>query len=362
MTPETDPLEPRAARRPSVWLRVLLSLLFGSAFVWMLQRGGLPIVPPQASLVAFGLPAFAGYSAWFAVLWVLRANRWSHLLRPLVALPRRDSLSIGLVGAGAVILAPARLGELVRPYLVAGRGVTFTQAAAIVAAERIVDGMMVASFLTVGLLTSTTVSPLPDHLGELPIPVASIPRIAWLSLLVFATAFAAMAAFFSARDRAKRLVEIVVGRFSPGAATFVADTVSRLADGLSFLRSPRDALPFLRDTVVYWAMNVAGLCFVLRAAHLDATPSHAMVVLGVLSLGIMVPAGPGFFGAFQLAGYCALALFFPLPKVVGEGGVGLFVLYVSQMAVGSVFAVVGLATLPSAARIPGPPPSAERPS
>lgn len=330
-----------------MWPRVLVSVLFGGAFVWLLQRGGLPIVPSRASLAALGVPTIVAYTVWFTALWLIRANRWSHLLRPLVTLPRRVSLSIGLAGAGAVVIAPARLGELVRPYLIAGRGVSFTQGAAIVAAERIVDGIMVASILSIGLLTSTTVSPLPDHLGELPIPVAKIPHAAWMSMVVFATAFVAMAAFFFARDRATRLVERLLGAVSPRAAELVAGTVARLADGLQFLRSPRDALPFLRDTVVYWGMNVAGVYFVLRAAGLDATPGHAMVMLGVLSLGIMVPAGPGFFGAFQLSGYCALALFFPLVNVVGEGGVALFALYVAQMAVAIVVGVIAVAAVPA---------------
>lgn len=348
MSTESGPAGATPKSRARVWTRVVFSLLLGAAFVWMLQRGGLPIVPPRERLLAVGLGPCAAYAAWFLLLWLIRAHRWSHLLRPLADIPRRETLSIGLAGAGAVVLAPMRLGELVRPYLISGRGITFTQGAAIVGAERVVDGMMVASLLTIGLLASTPVSPLPDHLGDLPIPVASIPRAAWLSLLVFATAFVAMAVFFFARDVAQRLVHRALGGLSPRIATFVADTIGRLADGLSFLRSPRDAFPFLRDTLVYWAMNVSGLFFVLRVAGLEATPGHAMVMLGVMSLGIMVPAGPGFFGAFQLSGYCALALFYPLSRVVAEGGVALFVLYAVQMAVATVLGLVGALALPTA--------------
>jgi hypothetical protein len=289
----------------------------------------------------------AVYTLWFSLVWLVRAHRWAYLLRPLAEIPKRESLAVGLVGAAAVVLAPLRLGELARPYLIDGRGVRFAQGAGIVGAERVVDGVVLASLLMLGLLGSTALSPLPDHLGDLPMPVAAIPRAAWTSLAIFACAFLAMAAFYFARERASRVVHTLVGAVSPRLATFVATSVARVADGLTFLTQPRHALPYLRDTVVYWLMNVAGLFYVMRAGGLPATPAHAAVLMGVLSLGIMVPSGPGFFGAFQLSAYCGLALFFPLPQVVAEGSAIVFVLYASQTLVAIVFGLLGLLLLPA---------------
>jgi hypothetical protein len=58
---------------------------------------------------------------------------------------------------------------------------------------------------------------------------------------------------------------------------------------------------------------------------------QAGVVLGVLGLGLAVPNAPGYFGTFQISGYSALVLFYPLAVVMSAGAAFLFLLYVIQM-------------------------------
>ena len=338
-----------------IWPRVLLSAALAAGFGWTLHAGGLPLLPTRERLGRIGWGPVAIYAGWFSLLWVVRAHRWTYLLRPLAKVPRRDVLAIGLTGAAAIVLAPLRLGELARPYLIAGRGVTFAQALGTVGAERIVDGIVLALMLTGGLLFAVPLSPLPDHLGDLPLPVAAIPRAAWLSLAIFGAAALAMVGFYFARAPAERLTASVVGAVSPRAAAALGRTVARVAEGLSFLPRPRDALPFVRDTLVYWGMNVTGILFLLRAAGFQASLAQATVLLGVISLGLLMPSGPGFFGAFQLSAYCGLALYFSLDQVVQEGAAFVFALYVLQTSVAVSFGVLGLSLMP--ARKPPPIPN-----
>ena len=49
--------------------------------------------------------------------------------------------------------------------------------------------------------------------------------------------------------------------------------------------------------------------------------------MGVLGLGVLVPAGPGLFGAFQASTYAALAMYFHDDVVLGPGTVFVFLLY-----------------------------------
>ena len=78
---------------------------------------------------------------------------------------------------------------------------------------------------------------------------------------------------------------------------------------------------------------------------LELSFGQAVGVMGVLAIGILLPAGAGLFGSFQLAVTLALQLFFASEIVNGVGSIYVFLLFVVQ-AVGIVLAgVVPLLTL-----------------
>src|SRR6185369_14768719 len=89
---------------------------------------------------------------------------------------------------------------------------------------------------------------------------------------------------------------------SPKLASFVTGTLERLADGLSVLSSPGNRERFFGETLGYWLL--------LRGCGIDASLAQTCVILGVLGLGVIVPAGPGLFGAFQIGTFSGLALYF----------------------------------------------------
>jgi len=55
-----------------------------------------------------------------------------------------------------------------------------------------------------------------------------------------------------------------------------------------------------------------------------------------------VPSGPGYFGAFQLSTYMALAMFFPEDVLRGPGAAFVFLLYVTQIGFHLLTALLGL--------------------
>jgi hypothetical protein len=54
--------------------------------------------------------------------------------------------------------------------------------------------------------------------------------------------------------------------------------------------------------------------------------------MGVLAVGILLPAGPGFFGSFQAATLVALGFFVPAAVVAAHASTFIFVLYAGQVA------------------------------
>jgi hypothetical protein len=83
---------------------------------------------------------------------------------------------------------------------------------------------------------------------------------------------------------------------------------------------------------LYWGANALGLWLLGWGAGLDGfTFAEACVVMGCIGIGILVPAGPGYFGAFQLSTFMALAMFFPDVAAKGPAGAFVFLVYSSQV-------------------------------
>jgi len=114
-------------------------------------------------------------------------------------------------------------------------------------------------------------------------------------------------------------------------ASFVTGTLERLADGLSVLGSPENRLRFFGETLLYWLCNFAGQWLLMRGCGIEASIPQACVTLGVLGLGVIVPAGPGLFGAFQIGTYSGLALYFPLAILRTSGAAVAFISYAAQL-------------------------------
>jgi len=129
------------------------------------------------------------------------------------------------------------------------------------------------------------------------------------------------------------VVEKTLGIVSKPIAEKAADFVARTADGLKFLSNPRHFGPFMLETTLYWFANAFSMWVLARGCGIASiTLVQAIVVMGVLGVGILVPAGPGAFGAFQASIYAALAMYFPDDVVLGPGVAFVFLLYVIQFA------------------------------
>lgn len=344
---QAPPQPPQAP--PTAWdlrgPKLVLSLLFGAGIAWVLARGGLPLLPPKSAFTALRPWVIPAYLTTLLAQHYFRAIRWRYLLRPLGQVSNRSAVAVSWIAFAAILILPLRSGEIVRPYLITRRSsVRLWEAMGTIGAERVIDGLALSLILFLGLALATPLSPLPDHVGDLPVPAAAVPRAAYLALFIFGCAFAAMGIFFFARDFARRATRAVGLLISARLADRLAGIVERVADGLRFLPSARLFLPFLLETWLYWSVNAAGVFLLAWGTGLTSiTLAEAAVIMGCIGIGILVPAGPGFFGAFQLSTYMALAMFFSEEALRGPGAAFVFLLYVCQVGFHLLAAGIGLA-------------------
>jgi hypothetical protein len=346
----TAPRPGRSAPRAKVWQKLALSLLPAAAIVWVMKSGSLPIFPTSEELAKVAPGTIPRYVAVFGAMYVVRLSRWYWLLKPVQRVPLRTVLRVGAVGLLAIALLPFRMGEVVRPLLIRKPPkLTFWAASGTIAGERIFDAFSVSTLLLLGLHFAEPLPSLPDHIGTLPIHVEIVPRMAFISALVFATGCLVTAIFYFFRTFARRVTEIVVGVVSLKLAHWLAGKIEQMAEGLGFLANPRHAIPYLAATVAYWLLNALSFYELARGCGLGSIGYFgAVATMGVVALGILVPATPGFFGAFQFAIYAGLAMYLPPEDVIKAGSVYAFLGYALPIGLTIVVGLVGLATKPSA--------------
>src|SRR5882757_1420518 len=178
-------------------LKLAVSIVIAAAFAWTLQRGGLPLIPPAAAFQNVKIANCLEYMGLLITWHAIRATRWRHLLAPIADVPLRRIIAVSWIGFAAILLMPLRAGEFVRPYMIREKGkVSLAAATGTIGAERIIDGLLLTTLLGVCLQLARPLSPLPDHIGKLQIPVAAVPVSAYLSLLGFVGAFCIMALFY----------------------------------------------------------------------------------------------------------------------------------------------------------------------
>jgi hypothetical protein len=328
--------------------RGALSLVIGGVFAFLLWKGALPVAPTSRDAFArlSWLHVGLASASWLGGH-VLRAARWQFLLAPMKKVRWRTIFPVSFAGFAAVVGLPLRMGEAVRPLMI-GRatGVSAWAATGAAGTERVMDGLTLSVLLFIGLQVAHPVLPLPDHIGNLSVPTKIVPHAAYTALGAFGLAFVATAVFYVRRDWARNLTEKALGVVSAKLARTIADKIALIADGLGVLASASVLLPFAAATVGYWLAGAEAIWLLGRGTGLvTMTYPEALVILGTLSLGILVPAGPGYFGAFQISVYAALALYHPPADVVALGAMFVFLLYLlqvgGQLVIGAISLLAG---------------------
>lgn len=330
-------------RRHALALVASFAVAFG--FAWLLHKGALPVVPHREDFAGIVPWTVVVYALLYLVALYLRAHRWAWLLAPIHPVPLRRVLTVSFIGYGALVLLPFRTGEVVRPALIRREGkLSGWAATGTIAAERVIDGLVLCVILLVALMVAHPLDPLPDHIGELAVPVALVPAAAYFALSVFAAAFVVLGAFYFWRAWATRAIDAVIGLVSKKFAARISGAAGLVADGLHFLPRLRLAGPFLAATLGYYALNAVGIALILWGAGIaPVSLARSCVIMGVLHLGVLLPNAPGYFGAFQVSIYAGLAMYYAPERVATTGSAVVFLIYVIQ--IGLVLLTAALALL-----------------
>lgn len=313
--------------------KIAASIVVTGVFVWSFRKAGLSLLPSQEQFALIPAWLVPTYSAIIVAVHWCRAHRWVYLIRPLQlnnSLTSRYIVGVSLVGYAVTLAAPFRLGEFVRPLLISRtKAVGFVQAVGTIVTERVVDGFIICAAAFTAIQIAPPIEPLPTRLGELPLPAATATAAVRLGPLIFGAALFAMGVFYFARPVVNQILSRVLSPFAPKLMTAAVQLVDRLALGFGSLRSAFTP-GFVFDNLASWALLIFAQWLLLLAFDLHASAAECTVMIGLLSLGVLLPAGPGLFGAFQLGSYVGLVLYLPREELLAKGALIVFLGYVIQ--------------------------------
>jgi uncharacterized protein (TIRG00374 family) len=316
----------------SRWIKFGLSLAITGASLWWTFRGtdwdGL-----SASIRYANWWALAWYFAILCVIHVARTLRWGNLMSGIEKVPFKGLNEASAIGFMMLVILPFRLGEFARPFLIAQRSsIRRSAAMTSVVLERIVDGVAIAVLLRVLLFFVPSDAPM----------FAQVQVAGTLMFLVFFSGFVFL---LLARWQHDRVIALLrwFGRPVPKLTEKFIHIVDGFVSALRQLPDRKNLALFAAWTTVYWVANGFGMSLFANAfdcsgaAGAACQPLHlsvfeGYVVLGVLIVGMMIPAAPGAAGTSQFAIKVALGLFVPAAVVNASGVAYANVLWIVQMA------------------------------
>jgi glycosyltransferase 2 family protein len=251
-------------------LSTLVSLVFLAAAAWWISKQEMPTIPSGTHAYL----ALGGALLIYAVATLLRGERWHQLLRHTSIHPKRiDSYCITTVGYAGNNILPARAGEALRVFLVAGRtDASKREALGTIIAERVLDASVLAiafAFGAYGTLVSGS-------------PIALLGIVAVGIVVV---------AFFPSR-------------FHPNPShprlRWLVDSIGRLLAPTRNLVS-RDGLLLFGMTFVIWTLEASVYYLVAHAVALGISFGGAVFIMVVANFVALIPAGPGYVGTFDAA-------------------------------------------------------------
>jgi uncharacterized protein (TIRG00374 family) len=283
----------------------LLQLLFGLAVsavcVWLSMRD-IDLKSVWNALRHSSLVGFAAAMALTLVGFWLRAVRWRLLIGSTRRLGTGSLFSATMIGFMTNNVLPFRLGELVRPWVLARREkLSKTTLLATIVVERAVDMLTLLAILGVAL----AVFPLRGDTDAGRMVQAGAGLLLGLSL--------ALTAFVIALERQPRLAHAFTswctGFLPESSRGRVAHALGLFIEGLGLFRDFRRLALVMALSIVMFLVISLGLTISMLSLGIHIAWYGGLLMLVITAIGIMVPAAPGYIGTLNLACVAGLALF-----------------------------------------------------
>jgi len=283
-------------KRWQLWLGVAISLVF---IIWTVRGLDFRLLWEVMKRANYWW-LVPGVLVYFVGVWV-RAWRWHYLLQPVKPLSTRVLFPVTCIGYFGNNVFPARLGELLRSFvLYEDEQVPVSASLATIIVERVFDGVVMLGFVFVNLSALARLTSSSGFVGDIQ-TLALVGTGIFLGVLAV---FLLAAMFPGQAERAVAFFNdrIVPARYRPK----IAGVAGRFLGGLAALRSPRMVLMIFLTSIIIWLLETAKYWFVMHAFPFQVSFFELMLMNGIVNLATTLPSAPGYIGTFDKPGIAVL--------------------------------------------------------
>jgi uncharacterized protein (TIRG00374 family) len=280
----------------------IVTVLALALLAWFLRDANLADVWSQVRQVRADLLVLSLIT--IALTFVARAIRWRYLLSPLGNTRFRTVFRAVVIGFGALGLLPVRVGDVIRPYLLARQeGLPVSSVMATVVLERVLDLVAVLALLALYVWGLADPSTLPPRLLRPIEASAAVAAVAAVALLV------TMWILATHPERIGKLAA-ALARVLPGKLSHrVGSLASTFSSGFAAARHPEKLFLAIVWSFPVW-LAIAAQAWTVTIAFGIAMPFAGTFLLqSLLVIGVAVPT-PGGVGSFHEAYRLGVTTFF----------------------------------------------------
>lgn len=264
---------------------LILSLIISIIFLFLafkkvnIQQIGESLL--HANLLYFVFAIILTFIAFF-----LRALRWKILMSSLKKLPLPMVFNATMIGFMCNYTLPARVGEVIRAYLIGTRGnISKSAAFATIVVERVLD------VFTLSLFTAIIVIffPIPHWFKRIGNSIIVLNILIFLILIVMQ----------KKRTLFLKIIEKTSNIFGSKMKEKIKTIFSAFIEGLNILENKKNLILSAALSLGIWSLTGLFFYILLFSFPIRLPLYAAFLDMIILSFGIMIPSTSGFIGTFQ---------------------------------------------------------------
>ncbi len=290
----------KRAIRIGVSLALMIVLL--AVFLWNVDFQEVGRALAGADLMMLVVASLVAILAYW-----MRALRWQFILLPVGRVRHSSVLITTAVGYAALSLLPARMGDLIRPLLLARREkIPVSASLASIFTERVFDLWSVVFFFLIFIVWPPAMPNLNDQ-ARRSLEVLSLSGYVVGAGLLVGTLV--LLGLFRYQERFIDLLTRPVAWIKSSWRQPAANFFNHFLDGLRVLQRPRGLFITAVGSILMWYVICWQVRFTLLAFDIDLPLRAAYLIVTMAVIGLAVPT-PGGVGGFHKATQVGMTLFF----------------------------------------------------